>query len=248
MLPIAILAGGLATRLRPFFVDKPKSLIEIAGEPFLAHQLRLLRSQGVRSVVLCAGYLGEQIQEFAGDGRRFGLDIVYSWDGTKPRGTGGALKYALPLLGPTFFVIYGDSYLTCSFSEVESAFWASGKPGLMTVFRNHDQWDRSNVEFSSGMIRSYSKNNRTDGMQHIDYGLGVLTDHALNSVPDDKFYDLAELYGSMLREGQLAGLEMADRFYEVGSFAGIEALSKLLSSGHDHSIGGANELRSAVSD
>jgi N-acetyl-alpha-D-muramate 1-phosphate uridylyltransferase len=247
MLPIAILAGGLATRLRPLFVDKPKSLIEIAGEPFLAHQLRLLRSQGLRSVVLCVGYLGEQIQEFAGDGRKFDLDIVYSWDGPKLRGTGGALKNALPLLGPEFFVIYGDSYLTCSFSEVERAFLASGKPGLMTVFRNLDQWDRSNVEFSSGMIRSYSKKTRTVGMQHIDYGLGVVRAHALNWVPDDAFCDLAELYGSMLREGQLAGVEIAERFYEVGSFAGIEELSKLLSSGRDRHIRGTDELHSTVS-
>ena len=248
MLPIAVLAGGLATRLRPLFVNRPKSLIEIAGEPFLAHQLRLLRSQGVRSVVLCVGYLGEQIQEFAGDGRQFDLDIVYSWDGAQARGTGGALKNAVPLLGPEFFVIYGDSYLTCSFSEVEHAFSASGKAALMTVFRNRNQWDRSNVEFSSGIIRSYNKTKRTDRMQHIDYGLGVLTARGLKSVPDDEFCDLAELYGSMLREGQLAGFEVTDRFYEVGSFAGVEALSKLLSPGRHHIIGGTDELHFPVSD
>jgi len=248
MLPIAVLAGGLATRLRPVLVNKPKSLIEVAGEPFLAHQLRLLRSQGVSSVVLCVGYLGEQIQEFAGDGRKFDLDITYSWDGANPRGTGGALRNAVPLLGPEFFVIYGDSYLTCSFSEVQHAFLASGKPALMTVFRNQNQWDRSNVEFSSGTIRSYNKTDRTDRMQHIDYGLGVLTAQALNSVPYDAFCDLAEVYGSLLREGQLAGFEINDRFYEVGSFAGVEALSKLLSTSRGHMIGGTDELHFPVSD
>jgi NDP-sugar pyrophosphorylase family protein len=247
MLPVAILAGGLATRLHPVSVQTPKSLIEIAGEPFLAHQLRLLHSQGIRSVVLCVGHLGEQIQRFADDGRRFGVEISYSWDGPDLRGTAGALKNALSLLGTEFFVMYGDSYLTCSFAQVQNAFLSSGKEGLMTVFPNGDRWDSSNVEFSHGEIRAYSKKSRTTAMQHIDYGLGVLGADAMNRMRDNALCDLAELYESMLRDRQLAAFEVADRFYEIGSFAGIEELSSLLTSIRDAQFRGDNELHSTVS-
>src|ERR1044071_9702153 len=113
MLPIAILAGGLATRLRPMTETIPKALVEIAGEPFLAHQLRLLRAAGYERVVLCVGYLGKMVREFAGDGSAFGLYVEYSFDGPTLLGTAGAIVRALPLLGPRFSVIYGDSYLPC---------------------------------------------------------------------------------------------------------------------------------------
>jgi N-acetyl-alpha-D-muramate 1-phosphate uridylyltransferase len=228
MLPVAILAGGLATRLHPVTLKMPKSLNEIAGEPFLAHQLRWIRSQGVRSVVLCLGYLGEQIEAFAHNGNAFDLNIAYSWDGARLRGTAGALKNALPLLRNEFFVMYGDSYLPCCFAQVQDAFFASGKQGLMTVFRNCNQWDRSNVEFFHREIRSYSKRNRTAQMQHIDYGLGVLRADALNRIRDDGFWDLSKLYELMLRDRELAAFEVSERFYEIGSFAGIEELSRLL--------------------
>jgi NDP-sugar pyrophosphorylase family protein len=110
MLPVAILAGGLATRLRPVTETIPKSLIDVNGEPFIAHQLRLLRSEGVERAVICTGYLGEAVREFAGDGRGFGIDLAYCEDGPKLRGTAGAIRNALPLLGDRFLVLYGDSY------------------------------------------------------------------------------------------------------------------------------------------
>lgn len=246
MLPVAILAGGMATRLRPITLEIPKSLVQIAGRPFLAHQLTLLRSQHIRSVVLCVGYLGQHIKEFAGDGRRFGLEILYSSDGATLRGTAGALKAALPLLGGEFFVMYGDSYLTCAFSQVQAAFFASRKQGLMTVFRNNNRWDRSNVQFSGGAIRSYSKTNHTALMQHIDYGLAVLKADALNRIPDDEICDLSELYQLMLQDGQLAGFEVTDRFYEIGSFTGIRELSCLLASGRLGPQRGNDEFHSTI--
>ncbi|MGC2620498.1 MAG: sugar phosphate nucleotidyltransferase, partial [Acidobacteriaceae bacterium] len=129
---LALLAGGLATRLRPVTATTPKSLVPVAGEPFLAHQLRRLRTSGLREVVLCTGHLGNQIEDFAGDGSRFGLDIAYSHDGNQPLGTGGALRAALPLLGSRFLVMYGDSWLTQPIEPVWRAFLHSGKPALMT--------------------------------------------------------------------------------------------------------------------
>ena len=229
MLPVAILAGGLATRLRPLTETVPKSLIDIAGEPFLAHQLRLLSSRGITRVVLCLGFLGEAVREYAEDGRRFGVKIDYSFDGPRLLGTGGAIRRALGLLGEAFFVLYGDSYLPCDYRDVERAFFAAGRPGLMTVFRNEGRWDASNVEFSDGCIVRYDKVNRSPDMRHIDYGLGVVRSGVFEAIADDHVHDLAAIYQGLLRRGQLAGHEVHERFYEIGSRAGIQELEAYLS-------------------
>src|SRR5580698_3351063 len=201
MLSVAILAGGLATRLRPLTETIPKSLVEINGEPFLWHQLRFLRENGVDRVVMCVSYLGEQVRDSAGDGREFGLHIDYSFDGDTLLGTAGALKRAQPLLGESFFVLYGDSYLPVDLRAVETAFRNSGKTGLMTVYSNQGQWDTSNVEFVDGRIVAYDKQHRTGRMRHIDYGLGILHASALARVPAEKSWDLAALYQELLSDG-----------------------------------------------
>ncbi|PWU07714.1 MAG: nucleotidyl transferase, partial [Terriglobia bacterium] len=199
MLPVAILAGGLATRLRPLTETIPKALIEINSEPFLGHQLRLLRRSGVERVVICAGYRGEQIREYAGEGTAFCLRVEYSFDGARLLGTAGAIRRALPFLGPDFFVLYGDSYLPCDYRAVECAFLESKREGLMTIFPNEDRWDRSNVEFSGGSIRAYDKVNRTSAMRHIDYGLGVFRREVFEALPADEHVDLAAVYQDLLR-------------------------------------------------
>jgi len=230
MFPAAILTGGLATRLRPITETIPKALIDIAGEPFIAHQLRLLHSRGLRRVVLCVGHMGERIREFVGDGSAFGMDVAYSFDGPVLRGTGGALQQALPLLGDQFFVVYGDSYLPCDYAAVQGFFEASGKQGLMTVFRNHGQWDTSNVEFEDGRIVVYDKKLRSPRMHYIDYGLGLFRKEAFAAIGDGEVKDLAAVYQELLSRSELAAYEIQERFYEIGSFAGMEELSNLLRS------------------
>ena len=228
MLPIAILAGGLATRLHPVTEKIPKSLLEVNGEPFLAHQLRLLAARGIRRATLCVGYLGELIEAYAGDGRRFGIELTYSPDGPTLRGTAGAVAQARPLLGESFFVLYGDSYLPCDYRAVEQAFQQAGRPALMTVHHNEDRWDASNIQFEDGRIVAYNKRLRTSSMRHIDYGLGVFHHSAFDEVPEWGSHDLAELYQGLLARRQLAGYEVPQRFYEAGSFAGIQELSEYL--------------------
>jgi len=217
---LALLAGGFAKRLRPLTTTRPKSLIEVAGEPFLAHQLRLIYSGGLREVVLCVGYLGEQIEEFAGDGSRFGLSIAYSYDGDAPLGTGGALRAALPLLGSRFLVMYGDSWLTEPVEPVWRRFLDAHKPALMTVFRNQNRWGASNVEFRNGSVIRYDKESPSPTMRHIDYGLDALEASVLAhwSVP---FFDLGEVWAGLAHYSRLAGYETADRFYEIGSLPGL---------------------------
>jgi len=230
-MPVAILAGGLATRLRPITEKIPKSLVTVAGKPFLAHQLDLLQSRGLRRAVLCVGYLGEMIQRDFGDGSAFGLRLDYSFDGPKPLGTGGAIKRALPLLGDEFFVLYGDSYLPVEYRPIAEFFRHSGKLGCMTVYRNEGRYDTSNVVFRDGEIAVYDKKNRPPEMRHIDYGLSLFKAAVFNSYSADQPFDLAEVMSKLVRQKQLAGFEVRERFYEMGSPAGLSELETLLKIG-----------------
>ncbi|QWD11280.1 NTP transferase domain-containing protein [Polynucleobacter paneuropaeus] len=221
MLPVAILVGGLATRLRPITKTIPKALIEVAGKPFIDHQLEYLRTQGVTSVVLCVGYLGEMIHEIVGDGSRWNIQVQYSPDGPDLLGTGGALKKALPMLGEQFFILYGDSYLPIDFAKVQMAFINSGQLGLLTVLRNQNQWDRSNVQFEDGRLIEYNKEIISSEMHYIDYGLGILKASTLNDYPAERPLDLSKVYNLLSLQKQLAGYEVSERFYEIGSHQGI---------------------------
>jgi NDP-sugar pyrophosphorylase family protein len=221
-LPVAILAGGLATRMRPLTSRQPKILVDVAGRPFAVRQLELLQQWGTSHVVYCLGYMGEQVAEALGDGSRFQMRFEYVFDGPSLLGTGGALRAALPRLGAAFFVMYGDSYLECDFTSVERAFRDSGKSGLMTVFRNDNRWGRSNVNYQDGRIERYDKSEADGGMHHIDYGLGVLSPNALAPWNGSKEpFDLSVVYQSLIERDGLAGFEVHERFYEIGSIEGL---------------------------
>jgi NDP-sugar pyrophosphorylase family protein len=224
-IPVAILAGGLATRLRPITESIPKSLMSVAGKPFLARQLELLHSRGIRHAILCVGHLGEMIQRDFGS-EAFGVKLDYSFDGPKLLGTGGAIQRALPWLGEEFFVLYGDSYLPIEYRPVAEFFHRSGKLGCMTVYHNEGRFDTSNVVFADGEIKVYNKEIRLPEMRHIDYGLSLLRAAAFDDFPADQPFDLAEVLGKLLREQQLAGYQVKERFYEIGSPAGLAELGK----------------------
>jgi NDP-sugar pyrophosphorylase family protein len=226
--PIAILAGGLAKRMRPVTDTIPKAMIEVAGEPFIAHQLRLLRREGAGRVVLCLGYRGEQVRDFVRDGAQFGLEVRYSFDGESLLGTGGAVRKALPLLGPVFFVTYGDSYLDFVWSDAYAAFKRGGCSGLLTVFANANRWDTSNVIFREGRVLVYDKRNCVPEMRHIDYGAAVLKTEAIAGHASDRVFDLGDVYSDLAGAGQLLGYEVERRFYEIGSARGLADLETYL--------------------
>ena len=226
--PVAILAGGLATRLRPTTEKIPKALLSVAAEPFLLHQLRLLRSEGFRKIILCVGHLGELIEEKIGDGTQLGLQIDYSFDGPTLLGTGGALKRAVAKLGPQFLVVYGDSYMPVDYAAVLDAFVRSEKPALMTVFENEGRWDASNVRFEAGEIHRYDKKKRTPEMRHIDYGISVLSAEVFAGFRDNVAFDLADVYSRLVSEKKMAAYEVRQRFYEIGSGDGLAELDALL--------------------
>lgn len=232
MPPVAILAGGLATRLRPITQTIPKALVDVAGEPFVFHQLRLLRREGFERIVLCVGYLGEMLRERIGDGTDFGLEIRYSFDGEKLLGTGGALKRALPMLGREFFVLYGDSYLDINYAEPLAAFRKAGLPALMTVYRNVGRWDTSNVLFDGARVVRYDKRHPTQDMQYIDYGLGILVTGIIGGWPEETF-DLSDVYTRTAASRELAGFEAPRRFYEIGTREGLKETDAYLRERHN---------------
>jgi N-acetyl-alpha-D-muramate 1-phosphate uridylyltransferase len=229
VLPVAILAGGRATRLHPISALIPKALMSVAGRPFIFHQLELLRGQGIERVVLCVGHLGAQIQATVGNGHVLGLSIEYSFDGTTLLGTGGALKRAVPLLGEHFFVLYGDSYLPCSFHAVQSAYELAQRAALMTVIRNEDRWDRSNLIFRDGVVLDYDKRRASGEMLHIDFGLSVFSSAVFAPYEEGCSLDLADICHTLSRQGQLAGFEVSQRFYEIGSLQGMRDTDAYLS-------------------
>jgi NDP-sugar pyrophosphorylase family protein len=159
------------------------------------------------------------------------MKIDYSFDGDKLLGTGGALIHALPKLGEAFYVLYGDSYLHIDYIDVGREFLASGKSGLMTVFETRDSYDRSNVWFEGGRIRLYDKTNRVPQMKHIDYGLALLRADSLADWSRDAIVDLADIYKNLVERGELAGYEVRQRFYEIGSHAGLQELEQFLRAG-----------------
>jgi NDP-sugar pyrophosphorylase family protein len=224
LIPVCILAGGKGTRLGVH--DRPKPLVEVAGEPFLFHPLRLLRSHGARRVVLCVDHLGEQIADAVGDGSAFGLDVTVVFDTPAFRGTAGAVRGALEHLGAEFLVLYGDTYLRIDYRAVQEARRASGRIALMTVLRNAGRWGESNADYARGLVTRHDKHAPDAGMAWIDYGLGVLTPPALERAPAAD--DLSEVYRELAAEGQLAGYVATKRFYEIGSPAALAETAAFL--------------------
>lgn len=225
---LALLAGGLATRLKPLTETIPKSLVDINGKPFIYHQLKLLRKNGIKKVVICAGSMGDQLENYTGKYAPDGIEIIFSHDGEKLLGTGGALRKALGHLDDKFFVMYGDSYLDTDFNDINKYFLDQKKTGLMTVFRNEGKWDSSNIEYEEGKIINYDKKNKTDRMKYIDYGLGILSNTAFEEFKNKNVFDLEDVYKSLIIKNELSGYEVKERFYEIGSFNGLDETRKYL--------------------
>jgi NDP-sugar pyrophosphorylase family protein len=229
--PVCLLAGGLGTRLGERVRDTPKPLLEVAGEPFLHHQLRLLARYGAAEVVLCVGYLGERIEQAIGS-ERFGLRIAYSYDGPSPIGTLGAVRKAAPLLGERFLVLYGDTYLRLDYAAAAAEWQASGRLSLMTVLRNRGRWDTSNAAFDGRRVTRYDKRAPSPDMDWIDYGLGGLLTDALDRV-DAEVDDLAELYHVLSLAGELFGYPVQERFYEIGTPESLRETDRFLGRGRE---------------
>jgi NDP-sugar pyrophosphorylase family protein len=226
VLPVCILAGGLGTRLGHRVSETPKPLLEVAGEPFLVHQLRLLASHGTDEVVICVGYLGEQIESLIGR-ECLGIKVGYSFDSPTLDGTLGAIRGARHMLGERFLVLYGDTYLRVDYQRVVRTWRERGTAAVMTVYRNDGALDISNVVYRDGMVVRYDKSSPSAEMRWIDYGLGGLTSSALDRAPESE-RDLAKLYERLASSGELAGFAATDRFYEIGTPQGLAETEQFL--------------------
>jgi MurNAc alpha-1-phosphate uridylyltransferase len=230
-IPCLVLAGGLGSRMRPLTDTIPKALITVGGRPFIDHQLQRLAAQGVSDIVLSIGHLGGLIRAHIGDGSRLGVSVRYVDEGSRRLGTGGAVRRAVDdgAVGDAFFLLYGDSYLDVDFNAVEQAWYNSQHPALMTIIRNHNRWGRSNADYHTGLVTLYDKRNPGASMRWIDYGLLVLTAAAVRqNVQPDSVADLADALHVLSLRGELAGLPVTRRFYEIGSPDGVEALDNHL--------------------
>jgi MurNAc alpha-1-phosphate uridylyltransferase len=232
MLPLAILVGGFGSRLGSLTKEIPKCLIEINGRPFVDWQLDLLVKNGFSDFVFCVSYKSKTIQEYLGDGTERGIRIRYSMDGETQLGTGGAIQKAIPMLGEVFGVIYGDSYLPINYLAVEKEFLNSKSQALMTVYKNQNQLDTSNVEFFQGKLINYEKGTQNEKMLHIDYGMTFFREAAFRNWLDQSSFDLSKVCHQLAMDGQLEGFEVFERFYEIGSLPGIEDFSQYLRKAH----------------
>lgn len=221
MPPVAILAGGLATRLHPITEAMPKALVSVAGESFIFRQLDYLREERVKKVVICLGHLGWMIEDIVGCGDRFGLEIKYSHDGGQLLGTGGAIKKAIPILGENFFILYGDSFLPINFLKVASAYRESQQKVLMTIIKNEGLWDASNVLYLNKNLIRYNKRSPSLEMKYIDYGLSIVNSSIFDKYPEHTNFDLADVYSDLSESGCMGGYEVFERFYEIGSHQGL---------------------------
>lgn len=223
-----ILAGGLGTRMRPLTETCPKTLLPVKGRPFAHHQLHWLAAQGVTEAIYCIGHEGHRIRSYWDAEPSPVASIRYVDEGARLRGTGGAIRLAHEqgVLEESFLVIYGDSFLPVEYAPVWQAFQASGMPALMTVLRNEGRWDRSNAIYENGRVILYDKT-ANSAMHYIDYGLSACR-RELFTASTPEVFDLAALFHQLSLQGQLAGYEVARRFYEIGSPAGLQDLELYL--------------------
>jgi NDP-sugar pyrophosphorylase family protein len=222
-----ILAGGLGTRMRPLTQTTPKALLPVCQTPFAHFQLSWLAQHGVTDVVYSIGFMGDRIKAFVADGDPWGLRVRYVEDGPELLGTGGALRrvFDAGVLAEWFLVLYGDSFLPFDFRSLGKAFVAQSRPALMTVYHNQGRWDTGNVRYSDGVVQLYQKSRRAEtpaDMEYIDYGISALRSSVIGEqIAAGVKSDLADLYHQLSVNGLLAGMEVSERFYEIGSPAGL---------------------------
>jgi NDP-sugar pyrophosphorylase family protein len=227
-LPVAILAGGLGTRMRPKTLTVPKAMLDVAGEPFVAHQLRRIAACGYRQIVILAAYLGEMIEDYVGDGSAFGLEVAYVYDGAVPLGTAGAVVKALPLLGEAFLLTFGDAYLRVDHADVERVFHERDTDGLMTIFRPDAGDERPNAAAAGGMVTAYEKKAALPGLEYVDYGLSVFRSRVFADLPAGTPTDLTEVNQALIARDQMAAYFVPSRPFEIGSPTGLEQTERFL--------------------
>jgi len=225
---IVILCGGLATRLGNIAKDTPKSMLKIKDKPFLQYQIEKLKKQKINDIILCVGHLSEQIENYFGNGKEFGVNIRYSYDKDKPLGPIGALKNAEDLLEDIFFIMYGDSYLNLDFIKIHTYFIQYDKLGLMVVYKNFNKYDKSNLIVKNNLIVAYGEKERTKDMTYIDYGTSILRKKSLKIIPNNTFYTTGQFFSFLISKKELLAFEVKERFYHIGNPDALREFKKYI--------------------
>jgi N-acetyl-alpha-D-muramate 1-phosphate uridylyltransferase len=226
---IVVLAGGLATRMRPDTEQVPKSLLQVNGRPFVDWQLDRFAASGARSVMMCVGHLGEQIETHVKRALDRGLVVGYSYDGTELVGTGGALRRAFARLEDEFVLTYGDSYLPFDYAAPLHDLRAHPEAlATMSVYKNHGELGASNVALDGDWVAKYEKGAADPELDYIDYGAIALRRTALDGIEDGAVWGIEALFRKLARKRQLRAFVAPERFYEVGSPEGKRELERHL--------------------
>ena len=211
---VCILAGGRGSRLGRLTASTPKPILPVAGRPFLEHVLAQLARNDIHRVVISTGFQAEAVANALGDGERFGLEITYVPDGEIPAGTAGGIRRCLPHLGSRFLVLYGDTYLDVDFCAVFRAFEVQPLRGLMTVLHDEDMHERSNCVVRDGRVLSYNKASPSPEAEFVDYGLLAFDSSVFSLWP---YSDLSDVQQAMAEARDMAALEVANRYFEIGT-------------------------------
>ena len=228
MFSILIICGGLGTRLYPITKNLPKSLIEINNRPFIYWQLKYIEQQGFKDIHLCLGNMGEMVEEAVKKFKLINLNITFSYDGDKLLGTGGAIVNALSNVTDDLFIQYGDSYLPVNYKKIQNSYLSNDKKILMSIIKNNNKWDKSNVIYKDSKLLEYNKKNYSDNMEYIDYGLSIVSKTIFESYNQKETIDLADIFQKASINSQIIGYEVSEKFYEIGSKEGIKDFKEYL--------------------
>lgn len=214
---VAILAGGLGTRLRSVINDRPKVLAEIGGRPFLSFWLETLALQGFRDVVICAGYLAEQVEQCLGD--TFGpLKLSYSIE-TQPLGTGGALRLAHPQFATEqVMILNGDSFCELDLAAFWKAHLERRLPASMVLRYEEDTRRYGRVTLATdGRLDNFLEKSDLLRPGWINAGIYLLPKEWIARVPPAQAVSLErDLLPRWVGEG-IYGFPSAGRFIDIGT-------------------------------
>lgn len=220
--------------MRPHTLTVPKSMLEVAGRPFVEWQLERLAACGLNDVIMCVAHLGDQIRAHVGDGSRFGVRVAWVDEGRDLLGTAGAVRNALSLLAPTFLVTYGDSYLPFDYAEPLRVLASHDDcDGVMAVFANAGRWDASNVAIAVSAdggpwVARYEKGSRDPALDHIDYGAMALRREVIAALPPPRSIGLDTVQRDLAHRKRLRACVARERFFEIGSPEGLAELDRTL--------------------
>jgi NDP-sugar pyrophosphorylase family protein len=229
-----VLAGGLGTRMAAITgANTPKVLLPVAGRPFIDFKLASLAAEGIERVVLLLGHGASLIADHVGSGARYGLRVMCRSDGPVLLGTGGAIRRALDVLGSVFWVTYGDTYLRVPMGEIEGAFGVGNPEGMMTVLRNRDRWDQSNLRVEQRLVVEHRKGAAPGTYEYIDYGLAILGRETLEAFPAESPFDLEQAFQRLIARRRMGAYVVSQRFYEIGSPEGYRQTDEFLRASHE---------------